>query len=257
MRSSILHLGFEAAEGRDFASFFRAVDLVGGLAGWDSPTLAKAALVEYDAGRPADAERILKEAMERAPSDPGVLMCYGRYLHDEGEFNLSLDYLKKALAARPNDPWVLGTIGAAYFGLGEMVEARRFYSESIRNYRPGPEMGWMYSCLGHAASRMQDWGEAARAWRKAAALLPEDEEVWYNLGDALLSLGDYRNAIKALRKNLRLGGEQPAWSYYDLARCYQQLGDVRRARTYCGKALEYAPNDEDAIELKKELEQVK
>jgi len=250
---AILRLGCEAAQRHDLAAFFRAVDWAGGVSRSGPQMLAWCSLPYYDGDRKQEAARLITAALEMAPNDAVVLGSYGMYLQNEGRFRESIEYLERALAARPTHPWTLRTLGDDWRCLGEWEQARKYYLDAMRQKPDEDEAAVVESGLAHVAAEMGDWSEAAQRWRKAAMRRSWDEETWYNLGDALLHIGDYRGAIKALRKNLRLGSEQPAWSYYDLARCYQQLGDVRRARTYCEKALEYAPNDEDAIELKREL----
>jgi Flp pilus assembly protein TadD len=254
---AILDLGCEAARRYDFAAFFRAVDWAGGVSRWGPQTLAWCSLPYYDGGRKQQAGRLITAALEMAPKDAVVLGCYGKYLQNEGRFRESIEYLERALAGRPNNPWILSLLGQAWRCLGKWEEARKYYLDAMRQDPDEDLAGVVNSGLAHVAAQLGDWSEAARCWRKAAMRRSWDEEIWYNLGDALLHVGDYHGAIKALKKNLRLGCEQPAWSYYDMARCYQQLGDIRLARAYCEKAFECAPNDEAAIELKKELEQVK
>jgi len=253
-RARIIDLGFEAAQRADFGGFFRTVDLVGGLADWDAQTLAWAALAYYDAGHTVEAERLLALALEKEPNDAMVLMCYGRHLLHERRLRESIEYLRKAVASQPENAWALGRLGDAYRCSADYEHAQQCYLEAMRHNPGEVDAGVLYSGLGHVAAQREEWDEAARCWREAASRLPRDEEVWYNLGDALLHAGQYREAIKALKKNLRLGSEQPDWTLYDMARCYQQLGNIDRAREFCERALEHAPGDEDARELKSELE---
>jgi YVTN family beta-propeller protein len=253
-RRAIIALGFEAAQHEDLAGFFRTVDFVGGLSGWDAPTLASAASVYYDAGQTREAIGLFEAAIEGTPDDATVLANYARYLFKEGRVENSLAHLERALRARPEDPWIMAWLGGCHFRLGNMAEARRWYTQSLEHDPDLSDIGSIHSYLGHIAARTQEWEEAARHWRQAAPQLPSDEEIWYNLGDALLHTGKYREAIPALEKNLRLGSEKPALTYYDLARCYQQLGEVHRAKALCHQALRYEPQDQDALDLKSELE---
>ena len=247
-------LAFEAGKQHHFAGFFRAIDWLGGLSGWPAPTLAWAALPYYDGGRKAEAKQLLADAMQKDPTDATVLMCYGGYLSREKRFQESVDYLARALSKQPVDAaWTWRTLGDSYRCMGNWDEAKRCYLESLRYNPSEADAGWAYSGLGHAAAQHKDWAEAARCWREAVARLTREEETWYNLGDALLQSGDYRAAINALRKSLRLGNKKPEWALYDLASCYNQLDDFQQAEAYCEQVLSRDPNDEDAIEMKKEL----
>jgi len=246
-------LAFEAGKQHHFAGFFRAIDWLGGLAGWPAPTLAWAALPYYDGGRRAEAKQLLADAMQKDPNHTTVLMCYGGYLLRESRFQESVDCLTRALSKQPDDAWTWRTLGDSYRCMDNWDEAQRCYMEALRHKPCEGDAGKAYSGLGHAAAQRKDWAEAARCWRKAVARLSREEETWYNLGDALLQSGDYRAAINALKKSLRLGNTKPEWALYDLASSYNQLGDFRRAEAYCEQVLSRDPNDEEAIEMKKEL----
>jgi tetratricopeptide (TPR) repeat protein len=251
---AILHLASEAAQRHDFARFFRAVDLAGGLSRWGAETLAWAAQPYYEAGRTLEAAGLLAVALEKEPKSAAVLGCYGVYLQKEGKYQQSAEYLEEAHAAEPHDAWTLSRLGDTYRCLGEWEQARERYLEALRQGPSETDTGFVYSGLAHVAAQQSDWDEAARCWQEAAARLPMDEEIWYNLGDALLQSGHYREAIEALGKNLRLGSTLPAWTFYDLASSYHQLGDVPRARRYCEQALRNVPDDQDAQELMREIE---
>jgi tetratricopeptide (TPR) repeat protein len=250
-----MRLAFEAARRRDFVGFFRAVDLAGGLSRWDARTLAWVAIPYYDAGRTAEAAELIAAALEKKPNDALVKGCYGRYLLYEGRYQQSTEYLEKALAAEPGDPWTLRTLGDAYRCLGEWEQSRQRYLEALRQESDEIEAGRIYNGLALVATQQGNWSEAVRCWQEAVKRLAGDAEVWYNLGDALLHMGIYHEAIKALRRNLRVGSTQPAWTCYDMAMCYYRLGDIPWAKCFCGQALRHAPDDEDAQKMKKVLEE--
>jgi len=255
-RADVVFVGLKAGRRGHFGVFLRAIDLVGGLAGWDAATKATAAGTYYDAEELSEAANLFAAALEESPEDPIILSNYGWYLFKNGDYEESLRYLKRALSFCPNDPWIMAWIGGCHFRLENMEEARRWYSQCLENDPDLTDVGYVYSHLGHVAARTGHWEEAIRYWREAATHLPRDEEIWYNLGDALLQAGQYKEAIDALEKNLRFGSEKPAWTYYDLACCYQQLGDFVQARRLCDEALRHAPDDEDALNLNRELEAV-
>ncbi|HUX00570.1 MAG: tetratricopeptide repeat protein [Phycisphaerae bacterium] len=254
-RKAILLHAFRASQNGDFRGFARCIELVGGISQWDPQTLACAAVRYSDAGESESARRLLAQALEKRPDDPLVLLCYGNYLFKERQFQKAADCLKKALEGLPNDPWGLTTLGHTYFWLGRLEEARQCYLDSISHRDPHDlVVAEIYDALGQIAARLEQWEEAAQHWREAVTRSAKNGLFWYNLGDALLHAGDYRGAVKALRRSIRLGSERPAWDFYDLASCYRQLGDLRRARVYCDRSLSYAPYDEDALSLKAELE---
>jgi tetratricopeptide (TPR) repeat protein len=255
LRAEVIHLGMAAARRGEFGDYSAAVLAAGGLsAGWDPATLAFAATAHYDAGQTAEAVRLLEAALKDGPDDPTVLSHYGRYLFKEGRTEESLRHLKCAQTGRPYDPWIMAMLGGCHFRLGDLAEARHWFMKSLNHQPRKDDIGPAYSYLGHIAARMEEWPEAVSAWREAARRMPGDQDTWYNLGNALYYVGDYRRAIRTLNENLRLGNQKPVWTYYVLARCYQGLGDIPRAKAFCEQALRPEPNNERAIALKSELE---
>jgi tetratricopeptide (TPR) repeat protein len=204
-REAIVSMGLQEVRQGDFSALFYAVDRAGGVDGCKPSTAAKAALAYQEAGRNAEARRLLEDALKKWPEDGLVLSGYGSCLVAEGRFQEGVAYLTKGLAQRPKDPWLLSCLGAAYYGLNQWAESRRFYLESIQNNPQGLPLGLLYSFAAHAEAQLGLWPEAASHWREAAVLLPKDGEIGYNLGDALLHAGDYRGAIEALMQSLRLG----------------------------------------------------
>ena len=247
-------LAFEAAQRRDYGQFLLAVDLAGGVSDWHPAWLAVAALVYFDVGRVADAEKQLATALEKAPEDPDVLACYGEFLQKKDLHGDSIQYLSKVAGMMPANVRTWALLGHAYQISGSSAKARECYLRAMECQPGSQQLGHIYSGLGHVAAGMEDWTEAARCWREAAARVPRMEYVWYNLGDALLQAGEYGGAVQALRKDLRIGPQEPNYTYYDLASAYYHLGDLHRAMIYCERVLDLKPDASDALELKRELQ---
>jgi len=253
-RPRLCKLAFEAAQRRQYGQFFLALDLADGVSDWHPAWLANVALAYYDAGRVADAEEQLATALEKAPEDPTVLACYGEFLQKKDLHNDSIPYLVRATGMMPANARSWGLLGEAYRVSGLGAKARECYLRALECQPGSQELGWIYNSLAFLAADLGDWTEAARFWREAAARVPRTEYVWYNLGDALLHAGDYRGAVQALRKDLRVGLKKPDYTYYDLAYAYYRLGDLRRAMICCERVLDLTPDAPDALELKRELQ---
>jgi tetratricopeptide (TPR) repeat protein len=254
VRKELMKLAREAAYHRDFRVFFRATGLAGDLSDESASTLSWMAILYCEGGQQSEAERLFAAAFEKVPDDPTLLAYYGGYLQMGQLFRESIGYLQRALTAMPHEAWIWYRLGESYRCLGEWEKARECYLSSMERDVDGSETGANNNGLAYCASQMGDWKQAAVYWQEAAARLPHEGEIWYDLGDALVHAGDYRRAIMALRKSLRLGCRRPAWALYDLASAYYHLGENRQAKRYCEQTLRRDPNDADALELKRELE---
>lgn len=67
-----------------------------------------------------------------------------------------------------------------------------------------PRYGFGWKVLGAASNRMGQSADALAALQKAAALLPDDEEVQYNLGSTLHNLGQLDEAAASYRRTLAI-----------------------------------------------------
>lgn len=73
----------------------------------------------------------------------------------------------------------------------------------------------------------------------------ERADLAFALGLVYFNLGDYSTAMARLRDSLRLHGPHAA-TLYNLAMCYQQLGEIGEARTTAREALSLDPRCEPA-----------
>jgi len=129
-------------------------------------------------GRPADAEHLLRRAIELAPAwEPpranlaSVLYRQNRWqeaLEELGRIETPEDDSRRSLKAA-----VLGRVGAYEEGIG-------LYRE-ILGRQPGQPKIWM--SLGHMLKTIGDEGGSVDAYRRAIALAPALGEVWWSLAN--------------------------------------------------------------------------
>ncbi|HEX2839763.1 tetratricopeptide repeat protein, partial [Hyphomicrobium sp.] len=139
------------------------------------------------AGRDDEAEKIYREAIERAPGFPNAHGNLGNLLSNRGRLAEAEVELRQAHAASPGDPQILRNLGV---------------------------------CL----MRQLKAGEAEAMLRKAAALLPNDGDIHDNLAQLLRQKGEPVAAVKvyegvkdAIESNWRAIGNQ-ALLMQDLSR---------------------------------------
>jgi tetratricopeptide (TPR) repeat protein len=122
-------------------------------------------------GRWPLAETDLKHALELAPQEPLVLNYLGYSWIDKGE-NLSdaLKMIQRAVELRPNDGYIVDSLGWAYFRLGDLPKATEFLERAIELM---PEDPTINDHLGDVYWRTGRVAEARFQWRRALQFGPE------------------------------------------------------------------------------------
>lgn len=114
------------------------------------------------------AEGDFKRALELNPDQPQVLNYLGYSWVDQG-LNLmpALDMIQKAVAAAPNDGYIIDSLGWAYFRLGRFDEAVTQLEQAVQLRSTDPEIN---DHLGDAYWRAGRKLEARFQWNIAAAV---------------------------------------------------------------------------------------
>src|SRR5579864_3998417 len=121
------------------------------------------------------AESDLKHALQLQPDQPLVLNYLGYSWIDKGE-NLhdALGMIQRAVQLRPNDGYIVDSLGWAYFRLGDFAQATRYLERAIELL---PEDPTINDHLGDAYWRTDRQAEARFQWHRALQFQPEAEEV--------------------------------------------------------------------------------
>jgi len=89
------------------------------------------------AGEWEKAERDFRQALKLEPGQPSVLNYLGYSLIDRGErLQEALEMVKQAVQARPNDGYIVDSLGWAYYRLGRYEDAVRELERAV-SLRPG------------------------------------------------------------------------------------------------------------------------
>ena len=123
------------------------------------------------AGRWAEAERDLQEAMRLAPEEPEVLNALGYSWVDRGlRLREALGMLEKAARLRPRSGAIVDSLGWAHYRLGNFADAVREL-ERAAELEPGDPT--INDHLGDAYWRIGRRVEAQFQWTRALSLEPE------------------------------------------------------------------------------------
>ena len=120
-----------------------------------------------DVGRPADAEKLLRQMLANEPANPTVLNHLGYLLANRGEqLDEAVTLVKKALEAKPDQPEFLDSLGWAYYKRGELNDAVRYLAQAAAKL---PDNSEVQDHLGDAHAKRGSMQDAISAWTKALA----------------------------------------------------------------------------------------
>jgi len=121
------------------------------------------------------AEADLKKALDLFPEQPHVLNYLGYSWIDQGvNLDQGMDMIKQAVKQRPDDGYIVDSLGWAYFRLGNYPEAVKQLERAIELK---PEDPTINDHLGDAYWRIGRVLEARFQWAHARDLKPDPEEL--------------------------------------------------------------------------------
>ncbi len=187
-------------------------------------------------GNYEEAEKVLKELLERS-GEVGILCQEYAYLcADQERYAEALEWIEKALAER--DTSVRQMMKADY-----LKELKRF-DEQVEVYqgmiRGGVDYDYVYNYLGRALEALRKYGEAEQNYRKAVEIDPSYGAAWDNLGDVLQNQGKWEEAVYAYEQGWKAGNRQ---AVRDLCRLLKRMHENEKAEEYLKKGLIQFPDD--------------
>jgi tetratricopeptide (TPR) repeat protein len=121
------------------------------------------------------AESDLKRALELAPEQPLVLNYLGYSWIDQGQhLDQALRMVERAVTLRPNDGYIVDSLGWAYFRLGDYTKATENLEHAIEMV---PEDPTINDHLGDAYWRTGRHLEARFQWNRALLFKPDADET--------------------------------------------------------------------------------
>ena len=185
-----------------------AVTLAASLADEGSARLARALVLDRLAHARGDARARAEEVLRHhLPNHEvsrvaEVLNAAGwrlQHVHDAAD-EAVLVY-EKAIAADPRFSWPYHNIGRLYMGRGDYEQARVWLERALD---VEPEHWRALYDDGMTNANLKRWPAALSAYRKAAAITPNDARLHANIGWTLVELGQQAEADRELEAALRL-----------------------------------------------------
>ena len=158
----------------------------------------------------SEAVEAYDEAMRRLsaagiPERWSLFYSRGIALERSGQWQPSEADLLHALELKPDQPLVLNYLGYSWIDRGENLDRGLKMIEKAVELRP--EDGYIVDSLGWAHYRLGDYSSAVQYLEKAIELVPEDPTINDHLGDAYWQSGRATEARFQWRRALQFGPE--------------------------------------------------
>ena len=139
----------------------------------------------------------LQAALVEAPADPALLGLAALAALRIGQQDLAAGYLRRQLAAAPQDRAARYNLATTLAGLGQTEEA----AQLTANYGGHAKLARMAGYLAQQGGRLN---AAISAYREAVRLAGDDWETWNNLGNCCTEVGDTAAAVDAFENAINL-----------------------------------------------------
>ncbi len=145
---------------------------------------------------------ILEKAVKLFPDDYKTRFALGVVLNEVGRTRESIAVMQELLRENPNDATVLNFIGYTYAEQGVQLDDARKLLEKAIALKPDngyilDSLGWLYRALG-------DYPKAREYLEKARTRVKDDPVIFEHLGDVELELGHRARARDYYRRSLEI-----------------------------------------------------
>ncbi|MFX1345885.1 MAG: tetratricopeptide repeat protein [Promethearchaeota archaeon] len=210
---------------------------------WDA--LAK---IKIEKGEFESAYEALRKELEILKNPSSTWLIIGIYLQQKGDNNRAMDAYKKAIEEDPHDKDANILLGYLHILNEEYDTALKIY-DHVLSFYPSSTVSLTNLC--HIYRKKGELDRAIEVGERALDYNPI-KETWANLGIAYYKRGDYKIAVKHLKKAVKKDKSFKKALYY-LAQTYFDMKQFDKALDTCNKCLKIDPDYEDAQKLYKKL----
>jgi tetratricopeptide (TPR) repeat protein len=219
----------------------RYVALTGAHSAPDTPLAEARALL--DAGKPADAERLVRAYLAEHKNSADGHYLLGYVLFKEQRAKDSLAEYTEAARYRTPRPADLEVVASDYVLLKDYPDADKWYTKAVE-WNPEDALGWYY--LGRTKYNENRFDEALAAFERCLKLQPKDVKAEDNLGLAYEGLNRTEEAMAAYRQAIEWQASETqknAGPYLDLGSLLVETGKAAEGLPYLRQALAISPAD--------------
>jgi tetratricopeptide (TPR) repeat protein len=183
----------------------------------------------------------LEKALEAQPNERNARLMLAQALSGAQRYEEAVEQFQKLSELLPDNPKVWYGLGQCYDKLsrqtpGQRDDYRELARQAFNQLTSLPRS--RESCI-HAAELREEngeWAEAAKAWREALKIAPDDGRVREGLAWALYRARDYEAAL-ALIDSMRKDGLDSAELNFLSGACWLNLEQPEKSISYLEKAI--------------------
>jgi tetratricopeptide (TPR) repeat protein len=202
-----------------------------------------------------EARECFQRALQLRASYPGTVPNswnnLGILAAREGNFDLAIQYFRRALQIDPDHSIALRNLGSAYRQKKDWTQAESALERAIALNPDDPEANYS---LGMVYAQQNDTERAYDYLQKALASRPAYPEALNNLGILYLRTGRPEEGKRSFEESIRVAPTYDQ-AYLNLARVYAIEGDREKAKAVLLELLKQHPDHAQAKEELKQLEQ--
>jgi arylsulfatase A-like enzyme/Flp pilus assembly protein TadD len=185
-----------------------------------------------------EAVDVLKEGYQNNPLSFKIIINYGIFLVEVGQFDQAIDILKKGLAIIDYDPEAWNYLGVACWNKGSYDEALQAYEKALALDNNYPivfnNLGSLYLSIFLKNNKQDAFQKAVESFKKAIDLDPNYASAYNGLGAALKMRNDVDGAIECWKKAVALNPDF-GFPLYNLGLAYLSRGNKDEAVAYLKK----------------------
>jgi tetratricopeptide (TPR) repeat protein len=193
-------------------------------------------------GQQSEAILLLKDIIQRNPSDADARLLLGSLLADAKQRDEAIAQLTEAVRLRPRSAEAQNALGEAYTNFGSFPRARQPFEKAVAL---NPNFGVAQLNLGRVLIDAQEFDAAGVHLDRAIQTLKPDADgasAHYLRAKVYTSHDNFRKAAEELQKALSIRSDfAEAWS--DLGHARKALFDSDGALAAFQRAVELAPDD--------------
>jgi tetratricopeptide (TPR) repeat protein len=172
-------------------------------------------------------------------SEGEKILIFANQAGANGDTAKQEDYLKKLIAAYPNDERAQLALGNYYFGQQDNLQAIEHYKRATGL---APNFSPVYNILGYSYRQQGDYANAEQAFTKYIELIPNDPNPYDSYGELLLKMGRFDDSIAQYHKALSVDPHFAA-SHFGIAGDLMYQGKSGEAQAELQKMADQARND--------------
>lgn len=179
----------------------------------------------------------------------------GTQAAQNGNYEKALENYGKAAALLGKEKIDNAFPAKLYFNIGVCLYQLNRHPEAVREFNKAIESSEgnyqkAFYALGMAQTKLKNWSEAEKAFRKAVNLKTNDSEAWFDFGLVLLEEKNFEDAGKAFRNSIQYRSVASADAHNNLGVILALKGDFVSAekefkaalRESSGKSIEAQNN---------------